>query len=129
MAAKKMPPSRLPAIPERELTPAQRALIDSIRSGPRGQFKMSGPFYCYLHAPAFGQLAQKLGAHCRFGTSLPPRLSEFAILVTARHWKSQYEWAAHAPIAQQKGVLPETIRNLRAGRLPKKARADERAIY
>ena len=129
MPANKAPGPRLPAIPEEELTPAQRALIDSIRSGPRGQFKMSGPFYCYLHAPALGELAQKLGAHCRFGTSLPPRLSEFAILVTARQWKSQYEWAAHAPIAEQKGVKVETIRDLRAGRTPKKAPADERAIY
>jgi len=124
-----MPPTRLPAIPEDRLTPAQRALIDSIRSGPRGQFKMSGPFYCYLHAPAFGELAQKLGAHCRFGTSLPPRLSEFAILATAQRWKSQYEWAAHAPIAEQKGVKPETIRDLRAGRVPRNAPKDERAIY
>jgi 4-carboxymuconolactone decarboxylase len=129
MPPDKIPPIRLPPIPEAELTPAQRALIDSIRSGPRGQFKMSGPFYCYLHAPALGELAQKLGAHCRFGTSLPPRLSEFAILVTARQWKSQYEWAAHAPIAEQKGVRPDTIRDLRAGRTPNKAPADERAIY
>ena len=129
MPAKKMPPSRLPAIAEDKLTPAQRALMESIRSGPRGQFKMSGPFYCYLHAPGFGELAQKLGAHCRFGTSLPPRLSEFAILATAQHWKSQYEWSAHAGIAEQKGVKPETIRDLRAGRTPKKAPKDERAIY
>ena len=129
MPAKKMPPSRLPVIPERDLTPAQRALIDSIRSGPRGQFKMSGPFYCYLHAPAFGELAQELGAHCRFGTSLPPRLSELAILATAQHWKSQYEWSAHAGIAEAKGVKPETIRELRAGRMPKKAPKDEQAIY
>jgi 4-carboxymuconolactone decarboxylase len=129
MTARKLPPSRLPSIPEHKFTPAQRALIDSIRSGPRGQFKMSGPFYCYLHAPAFGELAQKLGAHCRFGTGIPPRLSEFAILATAQHWKSQYEWAAHAGIAEQKGVNPETIRDLRAGRAPKKAPKDERAIY
>jgi 4-carboxymuconolactone decarboxylase len=128
MPAKTLP-SRLPPIPEEKLTPAQRALVDSIRSGPRGQFKMSGPFYCYLHAPAFGELAQKLGAHCRFGTSIPPRLSEFAILVTAQHWKSQYEWAAHAGIAEQKGVKPETIRALRAGRAPSKAPKDEQAIY
>jgi len=127
--AKKTPPSRLPPIAEDKLTPAQRALMESIRSGPRGQFKMSGPFYCYLHAPGFGELAQKLGAHCRFGTSLPPRLSEFAILTTAQHWKSQYEWAAHAGIAEQKGVKPETIRDLRAGRMPSKAPKDERAIY
>jgi 4-carboxymuconolactone decarboxylase len=129
MPAKKMPPSRLPPIPEDKLTPAQRTLMDSIRSGPRGQFKMSGPFYCYLHAPAFGELAQKLGAHCRFGTSLPPRLSEFAILATAQHWKSQYEWAAHVGIAEQKGVKPDTIRALQAGRKPGKAPKDERAIH
>ena len=129
MPAKKMPPCRLPIIPEDRQTPAQRALVASISSGPRGQFKMSGPFYCYLHAPAFGELAQKLGAHCRFGTGIAPRLSEFTILATAQHWKSQYEWAAHVGIAEQKGVKPETIRDLRAGREPKKAPKDERALY
>jgi len=111
-----MAPCRLPLIADEAMTPAQRALMQSISSGPRGRFKMSGPFYCYLHAPGFGELAQKLGAHCRFGTSIPPRLSEFAILVTAQQWKSQYEWAAHAGIAAQKGVKPETIRDLQAGR-------------
>jgi len=124
-----MAPCRLPPIAEETMTPAQRDLMTSISSGPRGRFKMSGPFYCYLHAPAFGELAQKLGAHLRFGTSIAPRLSEFAILATARHWKSQYEWAAHAIIAEQKGVTPETIRDLRAGRYPKKAPKDERVIF
>jgi 4-carboxymuconolactone decarboxylase len=129
MPATKTPTSRLPLIAEADRTPAQRALISSIAAGPRGQFKMSGPFYCYLHAPGFGELAQKLGGHLRFGTSIPPRLSEFAILATARHWKAQYEWAAHAPIAEQKGVKPATIRDLQAGRKPAGAPKDERAIY
>ena len=124
-----MAPIRLPLIPQEHFTPEQQALVAAIGSGPRGQFKMSGPFFCYLHAPGFGELAQKLGAHCRFGTSVPPRLSEFAILVTAQHWKSHYEWAAHAPIAEKQGVKPETIRDLRAGRAPKKAPKDELAIY
>ena len=124
-----MPPCRLPPIAYEKMTPAQRALMESISSGPRGRFKMSGPFYCYLHAPAFGELAQELGAHCRFGTGIAPRLSEFAILLTARHWKSQYEWAAHVGVAEQQGVRPETIRDLRAGRYPKKAPKDERALY
>jgi 4-carboxymuconolactone decarboxylase len=129
MPTPKMLRPRLPFIAENDRTPAQRALVKSIASGPRGQFKMSGPFYCYLHAPGFGELAQKLGGHLRFGTSIPPRLSEFAILCTARQWKSQYEWAAHAPIAQERGVKPATIRDLRAGRKPRGAPADERAIY
>jgi len=120
---------RLAALAEETLTPAQRALAESIKSGPRGQFKMAGPFAVYLHAPTFGELAQKLGGHLRFKTGVPPRLSEFAILVTAQHWKAQYEWAMHAPMAEQQGVKPETIRDIQAGRAPKKAPRDEQAIY
>jgi len=58
-----MAPIRLPLIPQERFTPEQQALVAAISSGPRGQFKMSGPFYCYLHAPGFGELAQKLGGH------------------------------------------------------------------
>jgi 4-carboxymuconolactone decarboxylase len=128
MPAKKSGP-RLPEITEAKMTPAQRALVDSIRSGPRGVFKMSGPFAVYLHAPEFGELAQKLGGHLRFKTSIAPRLSEFAILVTAHFWQAQYEWAAHEPIALKQGVKPETIKDLRAGRTPKRLPKDERAIF
>jgi 4-carboxymuconolactone decarboxylase len=74
-------------------------------------------------------LAQKLGGHVRYKTSVPPRLSEFAILCTAQFWKAQYEWAAHAVIAEKQGVKPETIRAIQAGRAPKLAPKDEMAIY
>jgi 4-carboxymuconolactone decarboxylase len=124
-----MQSSRLPALSENTLTPEQRALAESIRSGPRGQFKLAGPFAVYLHAPAFGELAQKLGGHLRFKTSVPGRLSEFAILVTAQHWKAQYEWAMHVPMAEKQGVKPQTIRDIQAGRAPKSAPRDELAIY
>jgi 4-carboxymuconolactone decarboxylase len=120
---------RLPALSEVTFTPEQRALAESIRSGPRGQFKLAGPFAVYLHAPAFGELAQKLGGHLRFKTSVPGRLSEFAILVTAQHWKAQYEWAMHVPMAEKQGVKLQTIRDIQAGRAPKSAPRDEMAIY
>jgi 4-carboxymuconolactone decarboxylase len=111
------------------LTPPQQALRNAIAGGPRGTFKFSGPFAIWLHAPELGQLAQALGAHCRYKTSLSPRLSEFAILTTARLWRAQYEWQAHEPQAEKAGVKPTTIRDLRAGRDPKRAAGDERAIY
>ena len=120
---------RLPKLSEDTLTADQRALAQSIASGPRGQFKMSGPFAIYLHSPTFGELAQKLGGHLRFKTSVSPRLSEFAILCTAQQWKAQYEWAMHAPMAEKAGVKPETIAAIQAGRAPKKAPKDEMAIY
>ena len=77
----------------------------------------------------FGELAQKLGGHLRFKTGVAPRLMEFAILVTAQHWKAQYEWAMHAPMAEKRGVKPQTVRAIQAGRPPKSAPRDEMAIY
>ncbi len=101
-----------------------------MRAGPRGKsLAIRGPFAVWLHAPEFGLLAQELGAFCRFNTSLPPRLSEFAILCTARIWRAQYEWFAHAAIAEKAGVKAKTIADLRAGRTPTSAAKDERAIY
>jgi len=129
-SAKKMPPPRVPILGEDKLTPAQRALLDSIRSGPRGgSTTIRGPFAVFLHAPAFGELAQQLGGHCRFKTAVAPRLSEFAILATAKLWRAQYEWFAHVPQAERAGVKAETIRDLHKGRVPKSAPKDERAIY
>jgi 4-carboxymuconolactone decarboxylase len=130
MPAKKMPPPRVAVLAEDKLTPSQRALLDSIRSGPRGgSINIRGPFAVFLHAPEFGELAQQLGGHCRYKTAVPPRLSEFAILVTAKLWRAQYEWFAHVPQAERAGVKTQTIRDLHKGRVPKSAPKDERAIY
>jgi 4-carboxymuconolactone decarboxylase len=90
---------------------------------------MSGPFAIWMVAPQYGSLAQELGGFVRYQTSLLPRLSEFAILCTARHWLAQYEWAAHAPLAEAAGVSQSAIKAIQAGRRPATAPADELAIY
>lgn len=125
----KQPVQRLPALPMESLNAAQRAIVEAINSGPRGHFSNEGPFAIFLHAPAFGHLAQALGSHVRFKTSVPPRLSELAILCTGSHWKAQFEWYAHARIALKQGVSERTIRDIHAGRPPKSAPRDEQAIY
>jgi 4-carboxymuconolactone decarboxylase len=124
------PTPRLALIEEAQMNEAQRALLASLRAGPRGQsVTPRGPFAAWMHAPELGELAQRLGAHCRYRAPLPARLSEFAILCTARQWRAQYEWYAHAPMAERAGVKPKTVADLRAGREPKSAPKDERAIY
>lgn len=126
----KRPAPRLVLVDEPSMDDAQRALMEAIRSGPRGgSITPRGPFAVWLHAPEFGHLAQAVGGHCRYKTVLPPRLSEFAILCTARLWRAQYEWFAHAPMAEKGGVKTKTIEALRHGRTPKSAPKDERAIY
>jgi 4-carboxymuconolactone decarboxylase len=125
----KRPRYRLKEINDEQMTALQRALRDAIYAGPRGvRSKLTGPFQIWLNAPELGHLAQALGAHVRFKTSLSPRLSETAILATAQFWKAQYEWHAHAPMAQKAGVKPATIKDILAGREPKAAAKDECAI-
>jgi len=129
MGAKKLN-YRLPVVTEDNLDDAQRALLASMRAGPRGdRVKLVGPFGVYIHAPHYGELTQQLGAFMRFKTSLEPRLSEFAILCMARIWRAQYEWHAHAPLAEKAGVRAEVIGDIKAGRAPQKAARDERAIF
>jgi len=129
MPAKK-PAFRLPPLTEDKLNPAQRALLQSLRSGPRGKnVTLAGPFGCYMRAPEAGEVIQQFAAFCRFKTRLPKRLSEFAILVIGQMWKAQYEFYVHAQEAERAGVLAQTIRDLKAGRAPAKAPKDERALY
>jgi 4-carboxymuconolactone decarboxylase len=128
MAARKRT-SRLPPILEEDLTDPQRALLRAIRRGPRGRVPLTGPFAVYLRAPEFGDLAQRLGEHCRFRTAVTPRLSEFAILVIARLWRAEFEWHSHVGHAAEAGVSPTTIADLAAGRAPNEASSDEQAVY
>lgn len=122
--------SRLGLLHERDLSEEQRKLRDAMTSGPRGASAASGgPFEVWLHSPTFGDHVQRFGAHVRYSTSLAPRVSELAILVCARHWKADYEWFAHAPIAEKAGVPPDVIEALRAGRPVHFANETDGAVY
>jgi alkylhydroperoxidase family enzyme len=101
---------------ERALTPEQQVVFDRIQSGPRGL--VEGPLRVWLQSPALAEHAQSLGAFCRYGTRLPARLSEFAILIVGAHWRSGFEWHVHAPIAAREGVGADAIEALRLGRVP-----------
>jgi 4-carboxymuconolactone decarboxylase len=118
---------RIPDWKPEDLTPAQRKVHDAIVAGPRG--RVIGPLRVWLLSPELAERAQELGAFCRYHTSLPPRLSELAILVTGAFWQAGFEWHAHAPIALKAGVPADAIEAIRAGKEPKFARENERAVY
>jgi 4-carboxymuconolactone decarboxylase len=105
----------------------QRQFHDNIMSGPRGS--MGGPFQAWIHSPDFADRAQRVGEYCRFNSVLETRLSELAILITARTWTAQFEWFAHAPMALDGGLSADVIEDLRQRREPKFDRADEAAVY
>jgi 4-carboxymuconolactone decarboxylase len=110
-----------------KMSPEQRAVYDRIIRGPRG--RVEGPLGVWLTSPELADKAQALGAFCRFGTSLPPRLSELAILVTGAHWQAGFEWYAHAPLAIKAGLSATAVESIRTGDKPKFDKADESAVF
>ena len=110
-----------------QLTPAQQTMVKDLLSGTRTS--LGGPFNVLLRSPEMGNHAQKLGEYLRFRSSVPRRLNEMAILMTARWWSSQYEWHAHKPLALDAGLSAAVVDDLQAGRRPSGMKADEAVIY
>ncbi|HKB10557.1 MAG TPA: carboxymuconolactone decarboxylase family protein [Vicinamibacterales bacterium] len=118
---------RMPPIPADKLTDAQRQAIAEFKTARSTE--LSGPFIPLLRSPEVMSRARAMGDYLRFRSSLPPRLSEFVILITARRWTQQYEWNAHQPLALQGGVKAETVAAIAEGRRPEHMAGDEAAIY
>jgi 4-carboxymuconolactone decarboxylase len=110
-----------------EMTPEQKTMMEHLVSGERRG--AGGPFNVLLRSPEMGDLAQQFGASMRFHSSLPRKLNEMAIIITARHWTAQYEWSAHRSAAAQAGLNESIIQAIAAGKRPGSMDADETIIY
>jgi 4-carboxymuconolactone decarboxylase len=82
-----------------------------------------------MRSPDLGNRLQNVGEYIRYRTSLPLRLNEFAILITAREWTSQYEWYAHYPLAVKAGLKAKVADELALGKRPSAMSDDEVAVY
>ncbi len=118
---------RLPVLADAAMSPDQKRVADAIKSGPRGL--VEGPLLAWLHSPDLADRAQALGAFCRYGTALPPRLSELAIITVGAYWKAGFEWFVHAPIAEQAGLDPAAVEAMRTGCTPHFEQEDEQAVW
>src|SRR5262245_66495457 len=96
------------------MTAEQRRVDDAVASGPRGV--VQGPLLAALHRPELAEKWQQLGELLRYRTSLPPQLSEIAILVTAQRSRCQLEWHLHEGFAEKAGVPRTVIEDIYAGR-------------
>src|SRR6187551_3548 len=119
--------NRFAPLTYQSMNPAQKKMFENLISGERRG--ASGPFNVLLRSPEMGDLAQQFGASMRFHSSIAPRLNELAIIITARHWTSQYEWYAHRRAAQTAGLNQSIIDAVAAGTRPAAMAADEAAVY
>ena len=118
---------RMPPIPADRLTDAQKAAMQEFAAARKAE--VSGPFWPLLRSPEVMNRARAMGDYLRFTSVLPPRLSEFTILMTARQWTQNYEWDVHAPLAQQGGLKPSIIAAIADGRRPDGMVDDEDVLY
>jgi 4-carboxymuconolactone decarboxylase len=127
MGVPAMAQDRMPEIPAEKMSEAQNKAAAEFAAG-RGTPVM-GPFVPLLRSPEVMLRAKAMGDYLRFRSVLPPRLSEFAILVTAREWTQGYEWGVHAPIAVKAGLSPEIVKAVAAGTRPAGMAEDEAIVY
>jgi 4-carboxymuconolactone decarboxylase len=121
-----------------EMSPEQKAAADALRAGPRAAVGSSAnaapdsigsPFNIWVRSPELLDRLQRVGEYIRFKSSLPPRLNEFAILITAREWNAQYEWFAHHRLAMAGGLDPRIAAELAEGKVPTGMKPDEQVVY
>ena len=109
------------------MTEAQRRAAQAVIEGPRGA--LYGPFVPLLRSPELLENAQRMGEYLRYRSASGIRLSELAILVTARQWNQGVEWASHAPIAAQVGVPPNVINAIARRERPEGMLVDESVVH
>jgi len=121
-----------------QMNAEQKKLYETIVAGPRAQtyggeaaqrVLSGGPFNAWLRSPELGMRMQAVGAQVRFKSSIPNKLNELAILITAREWTSQYEWYAHHTLAMKAGLDPAIAEDVANGKRPANMKEDEAAVY
>jgi 4-carboxymuconolactone decarboxylase len=122
-----IPPDSLPPIPAAQLTPAQQEAVAAFKTA-RGA-GVTGPFHPLLRSPELMTRTRAMGDYLRYKSALPPRLSEFVILLTARQWTQQYEWNAHYPIAIRAGVRRDVLDAIADGTRPSGMSVEETILY
>lgn len=110
-----------------DLDDSQQTMVRHILEGPRTA--VGGPFNMLLRSPEMGDLAQELGAYVRFNSVLPAALREMAIIMTAAHFRAEYEWYAHKRAALSAGLEPTIVDAIAARRRPSSMQADEVVLY
>ncbi|MGH6752633.1 MAG: carboxymuconolactone decarboxylase, partial [Bradyrhizobium sp.] len=99
--------TRFKPLKAEDLTAAQKAYADLIATPPRNAKFGNPPYRAYIRNPELAPKLSALSEYLRWNTKLPARLSEMAILITAREWTAQYEWFAHYPLALNGGLDPK----------------------
>lgn len=122
---------RYPELRLDQLTPEQKAYVENLQKPPRNNTTAlkNPPFKVYMRSPALAAKLEEVSDYVRWGTGLEPRLTELAIMLTARQWSSQWIWRGHYRLAVRGGLDPSVGADIAAGKRPEKMKEDEAILY
>lgn len=127
LAAAALAQDRLPAIPPAQYDADQKKAAEEFLAARK--VPVFGPFDPLMYSPQVMTVAREMGDYLRYKSAIGTTLSELVILVTAREWGQDYEWAVHAPIALKQGIKKEIVDAIADGRRPPGMSADEELCY
>jgi 4-carboxymuconolactone decarboxylase len=119
--------TRLPDIPPEQYTAEQQKAAQEFELARKKA--PWGPFAMLMYSPQLMNNARAMGDYLRYNSAFDARLSELAILITAREWTQDYEWYVHYPIAIKAGLKPQIAQALKEGRRPEGMNEDETIVY
>jgi 4-carboxymuconolactone decarboxylase len=108
-----------------QMSSEQKTMTDHALTGrgPVGMFNIAA------RSPEAGDLLFTMGDRVRFHMSVPDKLKELTIILTARYWAAQYEWIAHHRAAVQAGFGEDKVKAIAEGKRPAGMSGDEEAVY
>jgi 4-carboxymuconolactone decarboxylase len=122
---------RYPTLNPDQLSPEQKAYVEMLQKPPRSNTTAlkNPPFKVYMRSPELAGKLESVSDYVRWGTGLQPRLTELAIMITARQWSNQWIWRGHYRAAVRGGLDPSVGADLAAGKRPEKMKEDETILY
>jgi 4-carboxymuconolactone decarboxylase len=122
---------RYPALNPDQLSSEQKAYVENLQKPPRNNTTAlkNPPFKVYMRSPELAGKLEAVSDYVRWGTGLAPRLTELAIMITARQWSSQWIWRGHYRAALRGGLDPSVGADIAAGKRPEKMKEDETILY
>jgi 4-carboxymuconolactone decarboxylase len=119
---------RMPPVSPDKMTEGQRKAAAEYKA-LRGTDMTTPPWTVLSRVPDYVIPALQMRLHNQNSSALSPKLTEFAILIAARHWTNNFEWNAHYDAAVKAGLSKEIMAAVADGRRPERMAADEEILY
>ncbi len=103
--------ARIPAITREAVPEELRAVFDEVASEPNGVG--TGPMSVLKNSPELARRSRPLFNYVRNESTVPQKLRELAMLLTARAMDCPYIWHAHVGLGREAGLSDALVNALR----------------